>query len=156
MRGDVEFYHVTFAYEGGPPAVSELDLLVKAGTTVALVGNTGAGKSTAMALLHRLADPQPGASRSTASTSATSRSNSLRHNIGVVFQEITMFYRSIADNLRVGRPDATDEELIEAAKLAEAHDFIVRQPQGYDTPSASAASRFRAASASASPSPGRC
>ena len=132
VRGDVDFYHVTFAYEGGLPAVSELTFSVKAGTTVALVGSTGAGKSTAMALLHRLADPQTGSIKIDGIDIRDVTLDSLRHNIGVVFQESTMFYRSIADNLRVGRPDATDEELIEAAKLAEAHDFIVRQPKGYD------------------------
>jgi ATP-binding cassette, subfamily B, beta-glucan exporter len=132
-RGDVEFYHVTFAYQGGLPAVSELTFSVKAGTTVALVGSTGAGKSTAMALLHRMADPQTGSIRIDGIDIRDVTLDSLRHNIGVVFQETTMFYRSIGDNLRVGRPDATDEELTEAARLAEAHDFIMRQPRGYDT-----------------------
>jgi ATP-binding cassette subfamily B protein len=132
-RGDVEFYHVTFAYQGGLPAVSELTFSVKAGTMVALVGSTGAGKSTAMALLHRMADPQTGSIRIDGIDIRDVTLDSLRHNIGVVFQETTMFYRSIGDNLRIGRPDATDEELTEAAKLAEAHDFIMRQPRGYDT-----------------------
>jgi ATP-binding cassette, subfamily B, beta-glucan exporter len=132
-RGDVEFYHVTFAYEGGLPAVSELTFSVKAGTTVALVGSTGAGKSTAMALLHRMADPQTGSIKIDGIDIRDVTLDSLRHNIGVVFQESTMFYRSIGDNLRVGRPDATDEQLTEAARLAEAHDFIMRQPKGYDT-----------------------
>ena len=133
VRGDVDFYHVTFAYEGGLPAVSELTFSVKAGTTVALVGQTGAGKSTAMALLHRMADPQTGGIKIDGIDIRDVTLDLLRHNIGVVFQELTMFYRSIADNLRVGRPEATDEELIAAAKLAEAHDFIMRQPKGYDT-----------------------
>jgi ATP-binding cassette, subfamily B, beta-glucan exporter len=133
VRGDVEFYHVTFAYEGGLPAVSELTFSIKAGTTVALVGTTGAGKSTAMALLHRLADPQTGTIKIDGIDIRDVTLASLRHNIGVVFQDSTMFYRSIADNLRVGRPDATDEELMEAARLAEAHDFIMRQPKGYYT-----------------------
>jgi ATP-binding cassette subfamily B protein len=100
---------------------------------VALVGATGAGKSTAMALLHRLWDPQTG----TVAVDGTDIRNvtlaSLRRNIGVVFQESTLFYRTIADNLRVGKPDATDEELIAAAKLAQAHDFIMAHPEGYQT-----------------------
>ncbi|QLH39822.1 MAG: glucan ABC transporter ATP-binding protein/ permease [Defluviicoccus sp.] len=134
-RGDVEFYHVTFAYEGGSgvPAIHDLTFSVKAGTTVALVGSTGAGKSTAMALLHRLADPQSGTIRIDGIDIRDITLDSLRQNIGVVFQDTTMFFRTIADNLRVGRPEATDEELIAAAKLAEAHDFIVRQPRGYET-----------------------
>ena len=134
VRGDVEFYHVDFSYERADvPAVRDLTFSVKAGTTVALVGSTGAGKSTAMALLHRLADPQSGTIRIDGIDIRDMTLDSLRRNIGVVFQESTMFYRTIAENLRVGRPEATDEELVEAAKLAEAHDFILRQPKGYDT-----------------------
>ena len=133
VRGDVEFYHVNFSYGADVPAVRDLTFAVKAGTTVALVGSTGAGKSTAMALLHRLADPQSGTIRIDGVDIRDMTLDSLRRNIGVVFQESTMFYRTIADNLRVGSPEATVEELIEAAKLAEAHDFILRQPKGYDT-----------------------
>ena len=133
VRGDVEFYHVTFSYGGEMPAVGDLTFSVKAGTTVALVGTTGAGKSTAMALLHRLADPQQGVIRIDGTDIRDVTLDSLRHNIGVVFQDSTMFYRTIAENLRVGRPEATDAELVEAATLAEAHDFISRQPKGYET-----------------------
>jgi ATP-binding cassette subfamily B protein len=133
VRGDVVFDNVTFAYDDGKPAVADLNFAVPAGTTVALVGTTGAGKSTAMALLHRLADPQSGTVRIDGIDIRDVTLDSLRRNIGVVFQESTMFYRSIADNLRVGRPDATDADLIEAATLAEAHDFIIAQPRGYDT-----------------------
>jgi ATP-binding cassette subfamily B protein len=134
LRGDVDFYHVGFSYEeGGVPAVRDLTFSIKAGTTVALVGSTGAGKSTAMALLHRLADPQTGTIRIDGIDIRDVTLESLRGNIGVVFQESTMFYRTIADNLRVGRPEATEAEIVEAAKLAEAHDFIIRQPKGYDT-----------------------
>ena len=132
-RGDVEFYHVTYAYTREQPAVSDLTFAVKAGTTVALVGATGAGKSTAMALLHRLADPQSGTIRIDGVDIRDLTLDSLRQNIGVVFQDSTMFYRTIGDNLRVGRPDASDAEIEEAARLAEAHDFIMRQPKGYDT-----------------------
>ncbi len=133
VRGDVEFYHVSYAYDGRSPAVSDLTFAVKAGTTVALVGATGAGKSTAMALLHRLADPQEGTIRIDGLDIRDLTLESLRRNIGVVFQDSTMFYRTIAENLRVGRPDASDEEVIEAARLAEAHDFIMRQAKGYET-----------------------
>jgi ATP-binding cassette subfamily B protein len=97
------------------------------------VGTTGAGKSTAMARLPRIADPPSGTTRIDGSHIRTMPLESLRQNIGVVFQEATMFRRTIAENLRVGRPDATDYELIAAAKLAEAHDFIIRQPKGYET-----------------------
>jgi ATP-binding cassette subfamily B protein len=100
---------------------------------VALVGATGAGKSTAMALLHRLWDPQQGMVTIDGIDIRDVTLTSLRRNIGVVFQESTLFYRTIADNLRVGKPDATDEELIAAAKLAQAHDFILAHPEGYRT-----------------------
>ncbi len=134
VRGDVEFDHVNFFYGGGDvPAVRDLTFSVKAGMTVALVGSTGAGKSTAMALLHRLADPQSGTIRIDGIDIRDMTLDSLRSNIGVVFQESTMFYRTIAENLRVGRPGATLEDLTAAAKLAEAHDFIMRQAKGYET-----------------------
>jgi ATP-binding cassette subfamily B protein len=100
---------------------------------VAFVGPTGAGKSTALSLLHRMWDPQAGAIRIDGIDHRAVRLESLRRNIGVVFQDSTMFYRSIADNLHIGKPDATAAELEHAAKLAEAHDFILRQPEGYDT-----------------------
>jgi ATP-binding cassette subfamily B protein len=133
VRGDVAFDHVTFSYDGKRPAVADLTFTVEAGRSVALVGTTGAGKSTAMALLHRLADPQSGVITIDGIDIRDVTLESLRQNIGVVFQDSTMFYRTIADNLRVGRPEATDAELEAAARLAEAHDFIMAQPQGYDT-----------------------
>jgi ATP-binding cassette subfamily B protein len=108
-------------------------LNVPAGTAVAFVGPTGAGKSTALSLLHRMWDPQSGVIRVDGVNHRDIRLESLRRNIGVVFQDSTMFYRTIADNLRVGKPDATQAELEAAARLAEAHDFIMRQPKGYET-----------------------
>jgi ATP-binding cassette, subfamily B, beta-glucan exporter len=132
-KGDVEFDDVNFSYDGLRPALVHLSLKVTAGQTVAFVGPTGAGKSTALSLLHRMWDPQSGSIRIDGIDHRDIKLESLRRNIGVVFQDSTMFYRSIADNLRIGKPDATQAELEEAAKLAEAHDFIMRQPNGYDT-----------------------
>jgi glucan exporter ATP-binding protein len=132
-KGEVAFEHVTFAYETSRTAVEDLTFQAPAGSTVALVGATGAGKTTAMGLLHRLWDPNSGRITIDGVDIRDYTLDSLRQNIGVVFQESALFHRSIADNLRVGKPDATMEELVEAAKLAEAHDFILRQPQGYDT-----------------------
>lgn len=132
-RGDVDFEDVSFSYDGLRPALQHFSLSVPAGTTVALVGPTGAGKSTALSLLHRMWDPQSGTIRVDGLDHRVIKLDSLRRNIGVVFQDSTMFYRSIADNLRIGKPDATQAELERAARLAEAHDFILRQPQGYDT-----------------------
>ncbi|WP_422016935.1 glucan ABC transporter ATP-binding protein/ permease [Reyranella sp.] len=132
-RGDVEFDDINFSYDGKRPALVHFSLKVPAGATVAFVGPTGAGKSTALSLLHRMWDAQSGVIRIDGVDHRDIKLESLRRNIGVVFQDSTLFYRSIADNLRIGKPDATQAELEEAAKLAEAHDFIMRQPQGYET-----------------------
>jgi len=132
-RGDVAFEDVSFSYDGKRPALQHFTLKVPAGMTVALVGPTGAGKTTTLSLLHRMWDPQSGTIRIDGMDHRDIKLESLRRNIGVVFQDSTMFYRTIADNLRIGKPDATQAELEEAAGLAEAHDFIMRQPHGYDT-----------------------
>ena len=132
-RGEVEFDDINFSYDGKRPALVHFSLKAPAGATVALVGPTGAGKSTALSLLHRMWDAQSGLIRIDGVDHRDIKLESLRRNIGVVFQDSTMFYRSIADNLRIGKPDASQAELEEAAKLAEAHDFIMRQPHGYET-----------------------
>ena len=132
-RGDVEFDDINFSYDGKRPALVHFSLKVPAGATVAFVGPTGAGKSTALSLLHRMWDAQSGVIRIDGVDHRDIKLESLRRNIGVVFQDSTMFFRSIADNLRIGKPDATQAELEEAARLAEAHDFITRQPDGYPT-----------------------
>ena len=133
VRGEVAFEHVTFGYPGGPPVLRDVSFTVEPGRTVALVGQTGAGKSTAMALLQRLWDPQEGRITIDGTDIRDVTLASLRAQIGVVFQESMLFNRSIADNLRIGKPDATQQELEAACRLAEAHDFILRQPRGYDT-----------------------
>jgi len=132
-KGDVDFEDLNFSYDGLRPALQHFSLHVPAGTTVAFVGSTGAGKSTALSLLHRMWDAQSGTIRIDGVDHREIKLDSLRRNIGVVFQDSTMFYRSIADNLRIGKPDASQAEIEEAARLAEAHDFILRQPQGYET-----------------------
>ena len=133
VEGAVEFANVTFSYDGRRPALKDFSLKVPPGMTVALVGPTGAGKSTSMALLHRMWDPQAGAIYVDGTDVRDVTLESLRRNVGVVFQDNTMFYRTLAENLRIGKPDATDEELVEAARLAEAHEFIERQSDGYNT-----------------------
>ncbi len=132
-KGNVDFEDINFSYDGRRPALVHFNLHVPTGTTVAFVGPTGAGKSTALSLLHRMWDAQSGVIRIDGVDHREIKLESLRRNIGVVFQDSTMFYRSIADNLRIGKPDATQAELEEAARLAEAHEFIMRQPQGYET-----------------------
>jgi len=132
-EGHVAFEGVGFAYPGGPPILRDVTFTASPGTTIALVGQTGAGKSTAMALLQRLWDPVEGRITLDGHDLRTIRLDSLRRNIGVVFQDAMLFSRTIRENLLVGRPDATQEEIEEACRQAEAHDFILRQPQGYDT-----------------------
>jgi ATP-binding cassette, subfamily B, beta-glucan exporter len=133
VRGRVEFERVSLSYGGERPAVHDLSFVVEPGQTVALVGHTGAGKSTAVALLQRLRDPTAGTVRIDGVDIRDVTLDSLRANIGVVFQENMLFCRSIADNLRVGRPEASEAEILAAARLAEAHDFILRQRDGYNT-----------------------
>ncbi len=132
-NGEVVFDGVSFAYPGGPNILSDVSFTAKPGTSVALVGQTGAGKSTAMNLLQRLWDPVAGTIKIDGQDLRNVTLETLRRSIGVVFQESLLFNRSIRENLRIGRPDATDEELERACRLADAHEFITRQPQGYDT-----------------------
>ncbi|WP_198375781.1 glucan ABC transporter ATP-binding protein/ permease [Neoroseomonas rubea] len=132
-RGEVAFEAVGFAYPGGPPILREVSFAAAPGQTIALVGQTGAGKSTAMALLQRLWDPSEGRITLDGHDLRQVSLESLRRNVGVVFQESMLFSRTIRENLLVGRPDATQAEIEEACRQAEAHDFILRQPQGYDT-----------------------
>ena len=132
-RGEVVFEGVSFAYPGGPRILSDVSFTAKPGTSVALVGQTGAGKSTAMNLLQRLWDPVEGSIKIDGQDLRGVTLESLRRSIGVVFQESLLFNRSIRENLRIGRYNATDEELERACRLADAHEFIIRQPQGYDT-----------------------
>lgn len=132
-NGEVAFEDVAFAYPGGPSIFSQVNFSAAPGKTIALVGPTGAGKSTAMALLQRLWDPKEGRVTLDGHDLRDISLESLRRNIGVVFQESMLFNRTIRENLLVGRPNATQEELEHACRLAEAHDFIQRQPHGYDT-----------------------
>jgi ATP-binding cassette, subfamily B, beta-glucan exporter len=133
LAGLVEFNDVTFSYDGKRPAVEDLSFTALPGQTIALVGPTGAGKSTAIALLHRAFDPQSGFIKIDGMDVRGIRLTSLRRNIGVVFQEALLFNRSIAENLRVGRPDASEAEMRKAAARAQALEFIERSSHGFDT-----------------------
>jgi ATP-binding cassette subfamily B protein len=132
MRGLVEFDDVSFSYDGKRGAVIDLTFTALPGETIALVGSTGAGKSTALALLHRAFDPQSGVIKIDGMDVKTIKLAALRHNIGVVYQEALLFNRSIAENLRVGNPDATDAQLREAAERAQAIELIDRHPEGLE------------------------
>jgi glucan exporter ATP-binding protein len=133
LAGLVEFNDVSFSYDGKRPAVEDLSFTALPGQTIALVGPTGAGKSTAIALLHRAFDPQSGIIRIDGMDVRGLKLTALRRNIGVVFQEALLFDRSIAENLRVGKPDATEEELKLAAGRAQALEFIERSERGFDS-----------------------
>src|SRR5215469_7137711 len=133
LRGMVEFVGVSFSYDGKRPAVADLSFTALPGETVALVGATGAGKSSALALLHRAFDPQSGTVSIDGMDVRALTLTGLRRNIGVVFQEALLFNRSVAENLRVGKPDASDDELRAACERAQVLDVIERLPQGFDT-----------------------
>jgi ATP-binding cassette subfamily B protein len=133
LKGLVEFRNVSFSYDGKHPAVADLTFTALPGETIALVGPTGAGKSTAIALLHRAFDPQSGVVKIDGMDVRGLTLASLRRNIGVVFQESLVFDRSIADNLRVGKPDATEAEMRIAAGRAQALEFIERARGQFET-----------------------
>jgi ATP-binding cassette, subfamily B, beta-glucan exporter len=132
LRGLVEFKDVTFSYDGKRFAVADLRFAALPGERVALVGPTGSGKSTALALLHRVFDPQSGIVMVDGMDIRGLSLTGLRRNIAVVFQETLLFNRSIADNLRVGKPDATAAQLRDAALRAQALEFIERNPEGFE------------------------
>jgi glucan exporter ATP-binding protein len=134
LRGHVEFEGVSFSYTGTRPAVVNLTFKALPGDTVALVGPTGSGKSTALALLYRAFDPQAGAISIDGTDIRDLKLIGLRRNIGVVFQETLLFNRSIAENLRVGKPDATEAEMREAAARAQALEFIERHDGAFQAP----------------------
>ena len=131
LVGMVEFKNVSFTYDGERMAAIDLNFKAMPGETIALVGATGAGKSTAIALLHRAFDPQTGVIEIDGVDIRHFKLGALRRNIGVVFQESLLFNRSIADNLRVGKADATEDEMREAATRAQAIDFIDRKFHGF-------------------------
>jgi ATP-binding cassette, subfamily B, beta-glucan exporter len=133
FTGAVAFEDVSFSYDGKRTAVQDVSFVINPGETVALVGATGSGKSTTLGLLHRAFDPQSGLIRIDGDDIRDVCLASLRHNIGVVFQEPMLFARSIRENLQVGRPEATDEEMMQALERAQALEFIRRQSDGLDT-----------------------
>src|SRR6516225_3905401 len=133
LSGLVEFNDVSFSYDGKRPAVEDLSFTALSSQSIALVGPTGAGKSTAIALLHRAFDPQSGFIKVDGMDIRGLKLAALRRNIGVVFQEALLFDRSIEENLRVGKPDATLDEMKVAAARAQALDFIERAERGFDT-----------------------
>lgn len=135
VRGDVTFEHVTFRYfNSGEPVLKDVSFEVKAGQTVALLGSTGSGKTTIINLIPRFYDVSEGRITIDGHDIRDLTIDSLRGHIGIVLQETNLFSGTIRDNIAFGRPEASDEEVIEAAKAAAAHDFIMSFPEGYNTP----------------------
>lgn len=133
VRGDVEFKGVSFDFASTTQGVRDISFSVRAGQTVAIVGPTGAGKTTLINLLQRVYDPQSGQILIDGQDIAKVTRKSLRHAIATVFQDAGLLNRSIKDNIRLGREDATEEEIIQAAEAAAATDFIESRMIGYDT-----------------------
>jgi glucan exporter ATP-binding protein len=129
--GAVNFEQVSFRFPGSSQGVFDLNFEAKPGETIALVGSTGSGKTTTLTFLQRLRDPDSGRITIDGQDIRAITLDSLRKAVGVVFQDAGLFNRSIAENIRIGRPEATDEEVMAAARLAEAHDFIQKKPDTY-------------------------
>ncbi|TVY11665.1 ABC transporter ATP-binding protein [Paenibacillus cremeus] len=133
IQGNIEFKQVEFEYEPGRHALKRIDLSVKAGQSIALVGHTGSGKSTIINLLCRFYDVTNGSVTIDGHDIRDVTISSLRSQVGIVLQDTFIFSGTIRDNIRFGRLNATDEEIVAAAKAVRAHDFIVNLPHGYDT-----------------------
>ncbi|MDP9426418.1 MAG: ABC transporter ATP-binding protein/permease [Actinomycetota bacterium] len=132
LEGDVEFDHVGFAY-GADKIMDDVSFRIRPGETLAIVGETGAGKSTIVKLLSRFYDPTNGRILVDGEDLSGVRGSSLRQHMGVVLQDTFLFTGTIEENIRYGRPDATHEDIVEAAKTVGADDFIRRFPEGYET-----------------------
>ncbi len=133
LRGEIVFDRVSFDYGDGTPVLRNVSLRIPAGHRAALVGASGAGKSTIANLILRLYDPREGSISIDGVDIKRFRGESLRQSIGVVLQEAMLLATSIRENIAYGKPDATDDEIVEAAKQAHAHEFILQLPEGYDT-----------------------
>mgnify|MGYP000773789714 FL=1 len=133
LKGDVRFDHVTFSYDGEKTVLNDVSLFAKPGQKIAFVGSTGAGKTTITNLINRFYDVQEGTITYDGIDVKDIQKDSLRRSLGMVLQDTHLFTGTIADNIRYGRLDATDEEVRAAAKLASADSFIRHLPQGYDT-----------------------
>ena len=132
--GEVAFRHLRFRYREDQRALEGIDLVARGGSTTALVGRSGSGKSTLLALVPRLYDPNAGRIEIDGQDLRGVTLDSLRHQIGVVSQDVVLFDDTVRANIAFGRPRASEEEIVAAAKAAAAHDFIAAMPGGYDAP----------------------
>ena len=133
LRGDVRFFDVTFGYEENKTVLHDLSLYAKPGQKIAFVGSTGAGKTTITNLINRFYDIQDGKIRYDGININKIKKDDLRRSLGIVLQDTHLFTGTVMENIRYGKLDATDEEVIRAAKLANADGFIRRLPDGYNT-----------------------
>jgi ATP-binding cassette subfamily B protein len=133
LTGDVRFYDVDFGYTEGKNVLHDISIEAKPGQKIAFVGATGAGKTTITNLINRFYDIADGKIRYDGININKIKKEDLRRSLGVVLQETNLFTGTVMENIRYGKLDATDEEVYQAAKLANAHDFITRLPQGYQT-----------------------
>ncbi len=134
VRGRFEFDQVNFSYTNDRPTLIDVNVTVEPGEKVAFVGGTGAGKSTLLSLVPRFFDPNSGSLRLDGRDLRSITRKSLRDQISIVLQETLLFSTTVRENIAYGRPDASDAQIIEAARRAQAYDFIMAMPQGFDTP----------------------
>jgi subfamily B ATP-binding cassette protein MsbA len=133
LNGDIVFDQVFFSYNPKSPVLNNINIKIKCGQRIGIVGPTGGGKSTIVSLIARFYDPTGGRVLIDGTDITDFRLDSLRGQIGFVLQDTALFYGSVRENIAYGRPNATEEEIISAAKLSNAHDFIMEMPFGYDT-----------------------
>ena len=133
LKGDIRMNNVDFGYTEDRLVLHDISLFAKPGQKIAFVGSTGAGKTTITNLINRFYDVADGGVTYDGININDIKKDDLRRSLGMVLQDVNLFTGTIADNIRFGKPDATDEEVIAAAKLANAHDFIEKLPEGYDT-----------------------
>ncbi len=133
LRGELEFDHVSFSYEPDQPILTDMSFKVEAGTVAAFVGPTGAGKSTIISLIPRFYDPDSGVVKIDGQDVRYLRQKSVRDQVSFVLQETVLFHTTIWRNIAYGKPDASRAEILHAAEIANAHEFIEKMPQAYDT-----------------------
>jgi ABC-type multidrug transport system fused ATPase/permease subunit len=133
LKGEIVFEHVAFAYDPASPVLRDINLAVKPGQRIGVCGPTGGGKSTVLSLIPRFYDPTAGRVFIDGVDATDYKLDPLRAQIGFVLQDTVLFAGTIRDNIAYGRLDATPEEVVEAAKMANAHDFISQMPHGYDS-----------------------
>jgi ABC-type multidrug transport system fused ATPase/permease subunit len=133
IRGDIVFDHVFFSYLKGIPVLKDLSLSISAGQHVGICGPTGSGKSTLASLIPRFYDPQSGQVKIDGIDITNFQVDGLRNQIAFVLQDTVLFYGSIRENIAYGRPEATDKEIVEAARMANAEEFILKMPEGYNS-----------------------